>query len=215
MTGRPWRSGGRRRSGSDMRACLPSRRRRIGLRFRPFRAQAGVRAALAISEPGQRKQGQRTHVEKGMFRRTLSGGALRWNAAEVIDNAGDGGEQARRNTSRHQISGNGFQILILRKRGGDTKAPCAGEKRKRKRDEHWVNRMRRDGSCAFHARDCVQIAGSGCADADFIENLAQRGRGAVERQIADVEVTPAGVDHRAQGSGAYVNWRCAGAEFTS
>src|SRR6185369_180429 len=53
------------------------------------------------------------------------------------------------------------------------------------------------------------------ADADFIENLAQRCGGAVERQIADVEVTSAGVDHRAQRSGAHVNRRRAGAEFTS
>src|SRR4029453_10904060 len=99
---------------------------------------------------------QRAHVEKGMSGRALFGGASGWNAAEVINNARDGGEQARRETSRHQISGNSFQILILRKGCRDSKAPCSREKRKGKRDEHWMNRMRLDRSCAFHARDACK-----------------------------------------------------------
>src|SRR5262245_51654685 len=77
-----------------------------------------------------------------------------------------------------------------------------------------MNRIGRNRSCALHARECGQIARSGRADANSIENLAQRGGGTVEREIADVEVTRAGINHRAKRSRADVNGRGAGVEFT-
>src|SRR5262245_3262582 len=59
-----------------------------------------------------------------------------------------------------------------------------------------------------------EVPRSGGADADSVEDLAERRGGAVQRQITDVEVSRADVDHRAQRSRADINRRRAGVELT-